>query len=613
MSLSRLFTIVGDANVRRNMTGLNIASREVMKTAQVVACDSLSTLDSALIEVRKESSVCIIACLTGMLLTGDDTGTVSSSVESVLIAFKSKIDAFIAARPTVQVAVAPHLYRHQPFWYQRSLPQITGLFSVVLSNDVHPNLSLLASFSSQDLLPDGIYLTPVSGLHYVLHLFDCTETALRLKASPPDAQAFTVQEVGRQHDDRLVFLEQRHARLDARFDFKFAADAEFRDWMTNRSDEDWCTVTGAARLSPDLLPREWQRAVKKQMTELFKLVLTVTKNNVRFTVLYVVNPIRNRTTGQTVLNVRLDSAETARRLREIYSGFFGASAPVKLPASLKGISVWNKVTLQTRIRLEIMRQLGRIYQESNGPGSSFKVKGYDPRPLLITTPSSRAGGARQRTFNFIDAVRNLPATFSEEGLIKIYKVIGEHHQGELQSMFVVLRDDDRAHVEHLVRESRKSRPGSSFRPNPATTSPGVISGHFSGSGSGMEVSDHRLALLKLPPPPPPPLPSVDSPSTESPAVRSGDVRPRDRDSGSSHHDDRRRRRSSSTDRERSSKRHRSKKRHRSSSGERRRSSRRHKRNRRRSSSSSGTSTSSRSSRSGSGSASTRRRSRSRER
>ena len=35
MSISRVYTIIGDANVWRNMTGLNIASRDVMKKAEV--------------------------------------------------------------------------------------------------------------------------------------------------------------------------------------------------------------------------------------------------------------------------------------------------------------------------------------------------------------------------------------------------------------------------------------------------------------------------------------------------------------------------------------------------------------------------------------------------
>ena len=34
--MSRLISIIGDGNVRRNMTGLNVASREAMKSAQVI-------------------------------------------------------------------------------------------------------------------------------------------------------------------------------------------------------------------------------------------------------------------------------------------------------------------------------------------------------------------------------------------------------------------------------------------------------------------------------------------------------------------------------------------------------------------------------------------------
>ena len=36
MSISRVYTIIGDANIRRNMTTLNIASRDIMKKAEVM-------------------------------------------------------------------------------------------------------------------------------------------------------------------------------------------------------------------------------------------------------------------------------------------------------------------------------------------------------------------------------------------------------------------------------------------------------------------------------------------------------------------------------------------------------------------------------------------------
>ena len=161
--MSRLITIIGDANIRRNMTGLNMASRDAMKTSQVLACDNLASLDTALTEVRAESSVCIVAAITDMLLAADDTGTIASSIESVLLSFKSKVLSLCAARPNLIVAVAPPLYRNRPLWYQKYLPQISGLFSTILSNDHPATFGLLPSFCSQETLPDGVYLTPVSG------------------------------------------------------------------------------------------------------------------------------------------------------------------------------------------------------------------------------------------------------------------------------------------------------------------------------------------------------------------------------------------------------------------------------------------------------------------
>ena len=229
MSVTRLFTVIGDANVRRNMTGLNMASRDAMKTSQLISCDDLLSLDQALCAVRPESSVCIISAITNMLLAADDTGTIASSIESVLTSFKTKVVALCSSRPTLQVVVAPPLFRLRPMWYPKSLPQISGLFSTMLSNDVPQNLHLLASFCSQDLLPDGVYLSPVSGLHFVLHLFDQTENILRLVSSNSDSQIYHVRELCCQHDDRIVFLEKRHENLDDRVDFKVAADAEFKD------------------------------------------------------------------------------------------------------------------------------------------------------------------------------------------------------------------------------------------------------------------------------------------------------------------------------------------------------------------------------------------------
>ena len=103
MSISRLFSIIGDSNVRRNMTGLNMASREVMKTSEVIDCSQLPSLDTALSQVRQESSVLIVATITEFILNNGDCGSIASTIDPVLDSFRSKIFGFCNYRPSLQV------------------------------------------------------------------------------------------------------------------------------------------------------------------------------------------------------------------------------------------------------------------------------------------------------------------------------------------------------------------------------------------------------------------------------------------------------------------------------------------------------------------------------
>ena len=349
-----------------------------------------------------------------------------------------------------------------------------------------------------------MHLTPVSGLHYVLHLFDSTMGLLQQLSLDTDARVDIVQESVRQHSDRLAFLENRHGSLASGCTIKFAQDAEFNDWMLNKASEEWMTILGMPRLHASS-DREWQTAVKRQISDLIRMVLKATRSNLDYDIQYVVNPIKSRTSGQTVVNVRMDSITTSQRFRVLYSSFFGRNSRVSLPASLKGVSVRNMVTLNTRIRIAILQQLGANYKSRN-PGSSFKVRGYDPRPTLIIFPapgtSATSGtSGRPQTFTFMDAVQNLPSTLSDENLSKIFQVVGSHHQENLRKYFVILSDDDRDRCQKLVR------------PRGAVSASVTTSGTITGPSSGAGLSSGVLASLRAPPPPPPAPPSVAS--TES--------------------------------------------------------------------------------------------------
>ena len=201
-----------------------------------------------------------------------------------------------------QVFVSPPLYRPRPLWYQRSLTQVAERFSTILYTDHPPNLRLLPSFSSQDLMPDGIHLTPVSGLHYVIQLFDQTESALQASALSIDQELASVKESVRQHDDRMAYLESRHGSFSSKANLKVAADAELHDWMLNRAEEDWLTISNLPRLNNT---RDWQDSARRQVADVIKLVLHVNRVNMNFEVLYVSNPFRFQTNRQKYIKTFL--------------------------------------------------------------------------------------------------------------------------------------------------------------------------------------------------------------------------------------------------------------------------------------------------------------------
>ena len=277
------------------------------------------------------------------------------------------------------------------------------------------------------------------------------------------------------------------------------------------------TVMGLPRLG-EMTSGEWQIAAKKQVKDLIKLVLDINRVKLDFSILFVGNPVRHRTSGPTVYNVRLNSVAVSQRIRDLYSGFFRKEKPVKLPSELRGVSLKNKVTLATRVRVRIMQELAANYQAAN-PGSSATVRGFDSRPILAITPK-RGSSERPRNFNFIEAATKLKAVFSDENLAKIFQVVGTHHPGELRSVFIVLNDDDRARCEELAKNYRRAPASRSVSFGP-TSSSATASGFVSGVGDGMALEANFIESLRRGPPPPPLSEPPTVPTKQRSRSRSG--------------------------------------------------------------------------------------------
>ena len=161
------------------------------------------------------------------------------------------------------------------------------MFSSAFTSNQPPNLHLLPSFTSQDLSPDGVFLNPISGLHYLIHLFDRTEAALSIADLGDKDRLDLALEGVRQHDDRLAYIENRHVHLQTRVNLKAAIDSEFSDWMLNKSEEDWLVFRRIKRL-PKMSSSDWQAAARQQITDLIQMVLNINRIRLDFEVRLVV-------------------------------------------------------------------------------------------------------------------------------------------------------------------------------------------------------------------------------------------------------------------------------------------------------------------------------------
>ena len=371
-------------------------------------------------------------------------------------------------------------------------------------------------------MPDGRFLTPVAGLHYVLHLFDQSENLFQSANLNGDSKLSLVQEQVRHHEDRMSYLENRHNGLQRQVSNKVAVDSEFGDWLQNRNEEEWLMIRGLPRLN--VSRQDWPNAARRQVADMIKLVLSTNRIRLDFEVVLVSNPFSRTTTGPTLYNVRMDSAHTSKRIREIFSGFFRRIRPVQMPPALKGIEVRNKVTLETKIRIAILRRLGERYRDTN-PGSSYIVRGFDSRTTIFITPPKNST-EQARKYNFIQAATTLPATFTDEDLAVIFQTVGDRFRGKLQSIFLVLNDDDHDRCLELAKNhNRGPRRGGPAQPSGSGPGPGsglgtsssTSFGHVHGRGHGVDAQDSRpaqvsgsggdldpkfLSSLISPPPPP---------------------------------------------------------------------------------------------------------------
>ena len=381
MSETRRYTVLGDSNVTNNMNKTNCRAHPDMKKAQVVPCGNINLLSPSLVKLKPDVTMCILSCLTNFLTSSECSTSVvlGHRVEPVLRGVLATLHDHCSSHPDRFVFVSPPMYRSTPVWYREGLAEILSLFSQIFSADRPDGLILLPSFPKPDFQADGVHLTPYSGLEFLLHLFDSASDALQTLSLPLPDLAQKSSESTRLLEDRVMVLEQDHRRLDGVVEAKSAADAELFDFRENERFEDYFIIAGLPRLSPDLVGKVWQDQAVLDVQAALRLLM-----GREYNIIVVHNSTRRVPDAEVTYTVRLSSVEDSRAIRTKFGSYFIGGD--RRPDSIKHLSIKNRVTSETKIRIDILKLIAKRYRDAN-PGSRVKVCNSDLTLAACCLPS----------------------------------------------------------------------------------------------------------------------------------------------------------------------------------------------------------------------------------
>ena len=389
MSIARVFTLIGDSNIRNHVNKNTLRANAALKAAQILTCGHRGIFTESISKVREESSVVIVACVTNFLSSASGPTTVSSRVEPVLQEFRASLDEACAASPERFFVVSPPMYRTTPLWYREGLPEIMNLFSQSFRNPAKPaNLLLLPSFATPDYESDGVHLTAYSGLEYILHLFDSSQEALESLELETDQICGATSESTRVLEDRVMVLEQDHRRLAKVVDHRIAIDAELADFRENERLEICFEISGLERIGSEFFGKAWQDRAVRDVQAVIKTLMGSTRE-----IVFIQNATsRIRPDAEVTYSVKMANLSDSSAIRKKFGSFYLGGVD-KRPPALKHVNIKNRVTPNTRTRISVLKLLAARYKTSN-PGAKVQVIHYDPRPQLKITPTAGAEDRR---------------------------------------------------------------------------------------------------------------------------------------------------------------------------------------------------------------------------
>ena len=360
-------------------------------------------------------------------------------------------------------------------WFTSGLRDITVEYSRLINGLSLPNVMIIkkCDLPAQVFDEKKIHLTSASGeqfvkstIFYAGKFFEAELVDLAEAQVPMDVVAgvdgedmiplVTVEEIERNKATLEQRLEEMERRMEARShndNLVFARIREELDYLANVKKEDRVVVTGLTSnttMPADL--EEGKRWVNDLVAAALNKIVPESSEKVQF-----VNSGRSFRGEVPVCEVKMREKTWAEKIRKEFGKLRKEGRTVG-----EGIFIANSVTLATRVRLEVLRAIGK---KCSNEEEDMHVMGFTSRPVLQV--KRRDGGGRF-VLTYVDAIVRYGGRISESDLRLAYERAGLTFRGQMAQNFVLLNDKG---VKQGGRAS--GRGGAAGRPQPQAGGSGI--------------------------------------------------------------------------------------------------------------------------------------------
>lgn len=209
-------------------------------------------------------------------------------------------------------------------------------------------------------------------------------------------------------ESRIMSIESKIGAIcsrirmnESRGEITSARLAEETDGRINTQNENRIVIHGLSRISGDRLAQK--ASATAAATEVFNTISPPGPDGKPTFLILATNYFDGE---RPIVECIMQSAELATQLRR---RFGSASASDR---KALGLSLFNSLTVGTRVRVSVMRSIGGRYQEMN-PDSICSVVSYVPRPYLRLKRNQTSGFVN---LHYVDAILELkPLERVEDG------------------------------------------------------------------------------------------------------------------------------------------------------------------------------------------------------